>query len=92
MYCASKEYWTHEIVRDENICIKKRQKKYEIIWHFHIFFVLLRKLRNVRNVRKVRFLKFALFAEIAEIAIADTHHTGKDSGTSHTSISGRGKV
>ncbi len=49
-------------------------------------------MRKLRNVRKVRFLKFALFAHFAEIAIADTHHTGKDSGISHTSNSGRGKV
>ena len=49
-------------------------------------------MRKLRNVRNVRFLKFALFAEIAEIAIADKHHTGKDSGTNHTSNSGRGKV
>ena len=33
----------------------------------------------VRKLRNVRFSKFALFAEIAEIAIADKHHTGRDS-------------
>lgn len=49
---------------------------------------IVRKLRNVRNVR---FSKFALFAEIAEIAIADKHHTGRDSGTSRTSNSSRRK-
>ena len=49
---------------------------------------IVRKLRNVRNVR---FSKFALFAEIAEIAIADKHHTGRDSGTSCTSNSSRRK-
>ena len=49
---------------------------------------IVRKLRNVRNVR---FSKFALFAEIAEIAVADKHHTGRDSGTSHTSNSSRRK-
>lgn len=50
-------------------------------------------MRKLRNVRNVRFLKFALFAEIAEIAIADKHHTGKNSGTRrHTSNSSRRKV
>ena len=34
----------------------------------------------------------ALFAEIAEIAIADKRHTGKDSGISRTSNSGREEV
>ena len=45
----------------------------------------------VRKLRNVRFSKFALFAEIAEIAIADKHHTGRDSGTSRTSNSSRRK-
>ena len=49
---------------------------------------IVRKLRNVRNVR---FSKFALFAEIAEIAIADKHHTGRDSGTCRISNYSRRK-
>ena len=35
---------------------------------------------------------FAEIAEIAEIAIADKYHTGKDSGISRTSNSGREEV
>lgn len=39
MYCASKEYWTHEIVRDENICLKKRYKKSVIKFGAFIYFL-----------------------------------------------------